>query len=328
MDPLEVVKPFLGLASAAMGAIFYSCTDLLYYHNMSAVDPFLGATYLAIISTVCSIISLIVLRPAAFSPESSLQFTLLNLCGICQGFGQFSLLIAIYLAQPGSAVAVYFTMPMFAIFIGYFVVGNDLNRSDILCTLLSLIGVSLITTGRTHSPTDNSGDSQLFNVYHILGYLAALLAAILHACTLIIRHRIGSIDSIVVVVVYQVYFICASVSACALFGEWKWIDNLQDQIWLFSSGFSGFVGVVFLLSAASLEQPGKVSIILTLQIICTQIGQILFLGIPLDWMSLFGSLLVTSSCIGVALARLVQSNEEEQDERMGDENLDLLTTEH
>lgn len=298
---------YLGILSAVLSAFFFSCTDMLSYENSKTTSLVLTIVYMSFSATSLGLLWGAVKRPQIFQQSVS-QMCYIILCGFCSNTGQLCVMLAIFTIGPANAIAVYFTMPIFSTLLSYIFLSEDFQKPVLLFMALSISGVFLVTMDYSYL----NSDVYTPTLASVLGYVAAGFAAILHAGSLVVRRKLDeNIDPILPMLSFLIQYLSLSVIVCTASNQWKIPDSPRVSVTLLLGGVATFLGMFFMLLAASLEQPSVVSIFLALQIFFTYFAQIIFFNFPFRWVSFVGSVFISCSCIGTAAMSFIVKKREE-----------------
>ncbi|KAJ8023503.1 Solute carrier family 35 member G1 [Holothuria leucospilota] len=286
-----------GILFTLLSALSLSTEDLLLYVVIEDFHPFFIFVFNSNISFILCFLLVLTLRPRR--PTTIKQFLLVILHGSLNCVNQISIAASIFAIGPGSAIALFFTVPIFTTVYSALFLRTRLQVKDVFFAICSTLGVALLT--RYLTLIENQALNETFSVG--FGVARAIAAAMAYAGALIVGRKLAHFEthSLVNVLSYSLQYSIVSIALCSAFNAWEAPKTLSSLAFLLGIGFPTFGGMLFAYLAVCYEKPTIVSIILTSEVIMTFIGQFAMFNFPFHWSVPVGSILIVFSCIGILL---------------------------
>ena len=281
------MRPLLG------GLIWVSLAPL-FYSAMSASAKVAGA-YLNVwqIGAGRFLVGLIVVPVIVRSLRISLwgqKRFLLTIRGLC-GTGAFLLLVASFQRIPLSvAMVLFYLYPAFTSLFSSWVTGEPTPKAAWPFVCGAFIGTTIILWS-----------DQLADTFS-LGHLLAIIASVFCAFTLLLVRRLGRENNI-----YTLFFYLCLTGALAslvpLLLQGGQVLPIDPIGWIFVGAVGIFsIGAQLTLNQALVHIPAsKVSVMMTAEVPLVAGFGVVFLGEPLGWRLLVGTLIVFGCGIGLNL---------------------------
>lgn len=309
----------IGCICAGLSALFFTVMDITSYVAGNMTHPllfvFLDATLLMFISVV----ALLVTKPSL--PKTYKEITRLTLSGLTAGVGSVLLLWAIAVGQPGDVVSIYFALPVFVLILDTIIYRTVPRPIYFVFSLFSMIGVVLVAQPQFLFRDDD--DDQF--VLSGLAIGLAISSGFFHACNAISVESLGEFRTsrFLILALTAFHMFMFSLLLCLVYNVFT-IPKSSDEIvpLVFLGAFGSGAALLSLNFALLFEKPFIVTITLTMEVLFTFISQHFILGLDADFLSIIGSILIVTSCVGVALAKEI-NDDNDVDEHSDDDNEEL-----
>ncbi|KAL4640063.1 solute carrier family 35 member G1, partial [Arapaima gigas] len=228
-----------------------------------------------------------------------------------RGFlGSNAMILLFYAVQQmplADATVIVFSNPVFTSLLAWIFLKEKCTLWDFVFTLFTLTGVILIARPPFLFGSDASGMEEDYT-NHIKGTIAAVVAAIGAACTLVVLRKMGkSVHYYLSVWYYAIIGFIECIIVLFIIDEWTVPYCGWDRWILMLIGFLGIIGQTFLTKALHIEKAGPVALMRTMDVVLAFLLQFFFLGRSPTWWSLGGALCVIGSTTGVALKKWYSS---------------------
>lgn len=292
-----------------LGALCVVTVDMLVYkagQKLPAVEvPFWNNVILSCLS----VLVLLVFRPG---PPSTMSEVLnVIIAGSLCGFGASLLLLAIIFDSPGDAIALYFTMPTFAIFLGYLLYNEKPRVSHMILSFLAVSGVLLVS-----GPTFLFVPSSLTKSQTFYGIAMSLTSAILTSAGFVLVRRLSEIyhtNPFFITLTASAAGCMVSFALCVYFRSFTIPTTTVTAMTLFGNGFFSFGAYVTTFLALRYEKASYVTIAMTSEVLLSFLAQFLLFKIVPTHYSLSGAVMITVACVGLAFVDDEQHEEEEEE---------------
>lgn len=221
--------------------------------------------------------------------------------GAAGSLGNVLLFIALSLLPVGDAIAIFFISPVLTMLISHIVLSESITCLEMLAGLISSVGVVLVA--------QPGPDSAIKSIDRILGSVSALASAFFSAVAYVsVRSLGGSIHFMMSVLSLSAATI---VSAAAMGGAIGPIDIMsmkEGAILAIISALFAFIGQCCLNKGLQLCRAGPGILIRNLDVPIAYTLGLIFLGEEPSWIGVFGSFLVISGTLMIALRQLMRHN--------------------
>ncbi|PIK38895.1 hypothetical protein BSL78_24271 [Apostichopus japonicus] len=315
-----------GILLAAITTLLYSITDLTVYAASRRSNQFVVYVFNSTVGCVLCIFYIIIKRPTI---ECNFNQTVLatTVIGSLQTLSQFTILFAAIQIGPGNAMALYHTMPVFAIALHALIIGDAIKKFHVILAIVAFAGALLIS--RSYLLGEDWQAPESIPFWDIITISSALLSALSQASVVTLRRKWShfNIDPCFTTFSFLFQFSLISIILWAV-NKWFWPDSYTDAVMLITSSLATFLASLSLHKSASLCDPPVVTLVLTFGVVITYAGQIAFFSLPLTWYSLVGAAFIFVSGVGNALftiyeeriPNLVNGN----DSKVGEERTSLV----
>lgn len=316
------LSPLMGISCAVLCALSFGCEDMLLYSTSEVTHPALIFVFNSVIAFLISAFFFFaVLKPRLNFLSSGVHFVLVLLHGMLSCITQITITIAIVILGPGNAVAIFFTMPIFATLFDVLCVGQRCMKINFMFTILSFVGVVLVS--RPSFVTGEEEDEYLQRRFFVkvVGVVCGIIGAMAFSGALFAGRKLAELetDTIVTVLSYSSQYSVVSITLCTVLNAWRIPRQTETIIALSATGLISLCGMALHYLAVSFESPVTVSVILTLHVVFAYAGQYIFFTFPFHWTIGIGSALIMVSCVGVTMSRhreQVAAQDEEKEEEL------------
>ncbi|KAJ8043600.1 hypothetical protein HOLleu_10773 [Holothuria leucospilota] len=302
---------YYGIGFSLLYVLISTAITILLHIAATRMNPLDVVLWNAVCVNCICVVAVCIKKPK--TTGNMKEILLLTLSGFFGGCSTVSFATAVMVTtEPGDVVSLYFTLPISVIILGFFFDEARLKIVYVIFAFLSLAGVVFVVKPNFlfHSGTDG-------NAISTLGVILSLCSSFLMAAHFITvrRLKIFATDFTLVVFLTNTFVLLISVMLCVYFRVFKFPDSVGKVLLILSMG--SLYGSVYALMYLALtnEEPVVVSVIMTSEVALTYIGQYGMLNLTVTWCSVVGGILITLSCLGVAVTK---QNEEDP------ENKDLL----
>jgi S-adenosylmethionine uptake transporter len=188
MTPRSTAIPF---AVCCMGVALFSVMDAAMKGLSLSIGVYNALLWRAVAGTLLGLVLMLVLRQR-WPTLSVLRLHLLR--GTVVAFMALSFFWALVRLPLAEAIALSFIAPLIALYLAAWLLKEQVSRAAILASLLGLVGVAVILSGRMHGS---------YNEDALAGAGAVLLSAVLFAWNLILQRQQAQLASPVEVAFFQ-----------------------------------------------------------------------------------------------------------------------------
>ncbi|KAJ8023483.1 Solute carrier family 35 member G1 [Holothuria leucospilota] len=306
---------------ALFSAIIYSVEDQIIYAIANDFHPTMFFVYNSNVSVILCVIVTLAIRPK--KPTSLKELLLIIFYGTLCTIVHITLQISIFAIGPGNADALFFTSTVFTVILSIVFLKTKPKAIEIVFIICSTTGVVFVTRYVTLFEITTEGNSISLG---IIGVAFALAAAITFAATLVLAKKLSQLatPALIAVFSYLFQYAVAGLILCTFYHAWKLPETLISATFVASTGATLFFGMLFEYLAVRYANPTTVSIILTLQVVLSFVGQFTLFSFPLNWTVLVGSVLIIFSCIGLLLLKKEGDGTEINDGEINDEEAEPI----
>jgi len=312
-----IPKRILGICYLAISAVLFSVMALLVSQLSVNMPSFQIVHIRCTIQFFCALLSCRFYSINFLGPTEKRKWILLR---GSLGFISFSCYyFAISALTLSDATTIFFSAPVYAGLLGYFVLKEPISKVEILCTAGSIVGVVMIVRppfifgsqadNSVESNVDGSSGSSVdsnhlsSSTFHTLGLLAAIAGSIFGACVYITIRKVGSGVHPLVLVCYMgmVGFILAPFGA--LFQTFVLPTGLE---WFFCIcvGLLSFIGQIFFNRGVQLEKAGLSSVIRNLDVAFAFFWQVTIQHLYPNIWSLLGALIISTAVVMIGWMKM------------------------
>lgn len=195
---------------------------------------------------------------------------------------------ALKLIPLGDATTIRFSLPIWVLIIGYFVLGESCSFYKIGAVVVSIAGVILIakpddvlyiinevaagafnvTLGPAFQPEDTNLVEELNvdGVSRFQGCMLALTSSVLLAMSMVALRLCRKTPAEITVLWLSIFSVTTGTITLLGIGQWRLPDNWLDVLYILLNGLLGSVGQWCITAASKVEQSGVVSLARTLDI--------------------------------------------------------------
>ncbi|KAJ8034976.1 Solute carrier family 35 member G1 [Holothuria leucospilota] len=287
---------YLGIFVSLLSALSFTCFDILIYYVGQRHHP---VNILLMNFSVCLIFNigiLMAVRPKI--PRTFQEILLLTLSGFLSGSGSVVLMTSIIITEPGNAVSLYFTLPLFVIVLSAIIHKAKPNIWTLAVAMISVVGVIFIA-----KPSFLFSQPSLDKTMSNLGVLLALVAAFCHGLHVLIVQSLQerNTHNFYIVLSSSAQGLVESLLLCIYFDRVSFKCSSEIALKVVLSGVFQFGGFSLLAFAIKIERPVIVTIVMTTEVVFTFLAQYVYLDLPISWQSIVGGILIGTSCIAIKL---------------------------
>ncbi|KAE9032318.1 hypothetical protein PR001_g10667 [Phytophthora rubi] len=202
------------------------------------------------------------------------------------------------------AVVIILTSPIFTFFLGAAVLGEKINRVDLLAGITSFVGVMFVTRPAFLFPTEVvSAQAPMLAIYCAIG--GSLTSAVVY----ILLRRLTKVDPLATIHYFFVFGTCTSIMTILLLGVSITVPLEATFLFaIFGSGFFSFIGQVFMTKGFQREKAGIASVMRYFDVVFVVAMDVLILGEHVNALSLLGAGIIMA---GVSMIVLRRAREKE-----------------
>ncbi|EFA80065.1 hypothetical protein PPL_06887 [Heterostelium album PN500] len=273
---------------AKMSPLTY--TEIIFTYILQIIFFKESPDLFSIFGSICIILC------AFVSPKE--KRLLLSVRGLFGTFAVASVFFTFTVLPLSDAVCVSFTTPVFTAALACIVLKEKWGYIDAISTILSFIGVGIISKpsfifGSSVKQDSSEPDSGLRFIYISIG----LIGSFFSACAYVAVRKIGSgTNALVMVSYFSSVAILLTLPASFLLQSFK-IPNLIDSLLLIGMGVSGLGYQAFLNKSLQKEKAAKASAMSYTQIIFSLLMEVTILKERPDLLTIIGTLIILSCSI-------------------------------
>ncbi|KAE9101236.1 hypothetical protein PF005_g17265 [Phytophthora fragariae] len=202
------------------------------------------------------------------------------------------------------AVVIILTSPIFTFFLGAAVLGEKINRVDLLAGITSFVGVMFVTRPAFLFPTEVvSAQAPMLAIYCAIG------GSLTSAAVYILLRRLTKVDPLATIHYFFVFGTCTSIMTILLLGVSITVPLEATFLFaIFGSGFFSFIGQVFMTKGFQREKAGIASVMRYFDVVFVVAMDVLILGEHVNALSLLGAGIIMA---GVSMIVLRRAREKE-----------------
>ncbi|KAJ8023479.1 Solute carrier family 35 member G1 [Holothuria leucospilota] len=320
----QICKSFcvssVGILFAFLCAVSFSTEDILLYAIKDDFHPTMVLVFNSNIGFILCLIVLFIIRPK--KTESFRELLLVIIYGTFNVCAHIGVIFAIMWIGPGSGIAIFFTTTVFTAIFSVICFKENPEVSDIFFIFCSTLGVAVLTRYMVLFE-ERLGKERISTV--IAGVFVALTAAITYGVALIVGKTLSKFETptILTILSYLLQYSVISLIICTSFNEWKVPETLISGMTVSATAITSFFGIYFEYLAVCYENPTRVTIILTSEVIMTFVGHFTLFSFSYHWTVLVGAGLIIASCIGLMIRKKTEDDQEVIEDE-GDEKEESL----
>ncbi|KAJ1523876.1 hypothetical protein ONE63_010431 [Megalurothrips usitatus] len=288
--------PYLGLVLATLSSLFFSLCSvivkgLVHIHPMElAACRFVGV--------LLPTIPILIWRGDNVYPEGRRIMLLLR-----SFVGTTGLMLSFYafrLMPLADASVIVFSVPVFVAIFARLFLKEPCGLWNVVCVLLTLIGVVLITRppllfgNSIPALSAENGDTETPNVW---GAVAAFSATLFGANAYVLLRALKGLHFSVIMTNFGSFALFQTLLTTWALGQLCWPACGTDRLLVVALALFSFGGQILLTLALQMEQAGPVAIARSADIVFAFIWQVLFFQEVPNRYSIAGAILVTSSVL-------------------------------
>lgn len=230
---------------------------------------------------------------------------------VCRGvFGAAAGLTIFYafrLLPLGDAATLQYTSPIFVVIVARIMIKEPIKLIQVLTGVMSVVGALIISKpetvfGQSHKHQWVSSTDRLVGT--ILGISSAISMAF---ATIFIR-KLKNVALPVVIIWFSIIAMPMGLTVLVILKALTLPKLWPHGALILAMGGCGILGQLFLTSALRYEKAGPVSVVRTFSIFLAFVWDITIFSHALEWTSLIGALLVLTSVIILAIAKMNEEN--------------------
>jgi drug/metabolite transporter (DMT)-like permease len=251
------------------------------------------------------------------------------------GFFAFTLL------PLGDASSLIFTSPILTFILARIFLKEAIGIFELVCGLISLIGVCLISKPKflfgTDFPLLNATMNTTFNEkggidekQHLLGVVAALSAALASAGAYVFVRKLGDVKAETVVGSFMFTAFWVNAILSLLTNTFTFPSTVTQVAYIIGIGFCGFFGQIMMTRGFALVEAGVASVMRNVDIVMAYVWSVIILHENISVFSIIGAFIIMSSAIAVTLNKIKNSGASDvvdviAEEEVGDIKLQSLS---
>ncbi|KAL4125627.1 hypothetical protein PRIC2_009209 [Phytophthora ramorum] len=197
------------------------------------------------------------------------------------------------------AVVIILTSPIFTFFLGAAVLGEQINRVDLLAGITSFLGVMFVTRPAFLFPTDTAThQAPKLAVYCAIG--GSFLSAVVY----ILLRRLTKVHHLVAIHYFFVFGSCTSIITLLFLGVPVKVPlEVTFLFAIFGSGFFSFIGQIFMTKGFQQEKAGIASVMRYFDVVFVVAMDVSILGESVNILSLVGAAIIMAGVSMIVLRR-------------------------
>ncbi|KAG6623393.1 Drug/Metabolite transporter (DMT) Superfamily [Phytophthora cinnamomi] len=217
-------------------------------------------------------------------------------------FGTFGISIQFYaMAQMvlTDAVTIIFTSPIVTFMLGALVLGEAIERLDLLSCLVSYVGVVFVTRPAFLFATDEETKE-----VPPLAIVCALGGSVMQACSYIAMRQLRELNYVVINHYFLLFGLLYALVTLWYFDvSFTMPNNITLMAALFGSGLFAFVGQVFLTMGFQQSKAGIASVMRYLDVVFVLVWDIVLLDENVSMYSVIGAAIIIASASFIVLPK-------------------------